>query len=304
MALSGRRVAVAAAAVVTGGFLVAAVATEWGKLPHISWRLEPGWLALCVLAFCAFQFTNWAIWHSLLAALGGTLETGRSRAIWNVSLLGRYVPTSALMAIGRVGMAQREGVSRRVTLASVIYELALAFGAAMLVAAYFVVTLPALSGHPARFVALACLPLTLLALSPAVFGRFSRIALTRLGREPLDVVLSLPRVFVYLGAYAVSLLVAGLGVYAFARSLHPLAASELPIAIGSYAVGFGFSLVAFVLPGGLGAREAGITAALSPVLPAAVAVAVAVGVRLLQTVVEVAFAAVTPLLARGKPAPR
>ncbi len=33
-------------------FLVAAVATEWGRLPQINWRLQPDWLALCVLAFC------------------------------------------------------------------------------------------------------------------------------------------------------------------------------------------------------------------------------------------------------------
>jgi uncharacterized membrane protein YbhN (UPF0104 family) len=303
--MSLRRLAVPAAFAVTAGFLVAAVVTESGHLPRLNWRLEPGWLALCVLAFCVFQMLNWAIWQSLLEALGGKLDRVRSRAIWNVSLLGRYVPTSALMAVGRVAMAQREGVGRRVTLASVIYEMALAFGAALLVGAYFVVTLPALAGHPARFASLICLPATLVLMSPRVFGRVSAAALTRFGREPLAVVLPLPRVFLSLGAYSLSLLVAGFGVFAFARSLHPLAISHLPLALGSYAVGFAVSLIAFVLPGGVGAREAGITAALSPVLPAAVAVAVAVGVRLAQTAVEVAFAAVTAMLARrGQRAPR
>lgn len=297
--MSLRRLAVLAAFALTVGFLVAAVITKADQLPRIEWRLQPAWLAISTLAFCVVQFVNWTIWHSLLGALGGELDRGRSRAIWNVSLLGRYVPTSALMAVGRVAMAQRDGVGKRITLASVIYELSLAFGAALLVGAYFVATLPALAGHPARFAALICLPVTVVLMSPRVFGYASRVALARFGREPLEVVLPLRRVLGYLGAYALSLLVAGLGVYAFARSLHPLAVSHLPLALGSYAVGFAVSLIAFVLPGGLGAREAGITAALSPVLPAAVAVAVAVGVRLLQTAIELAFAAITPLLARG-----
>jgi len=61
---------------------------------------------------------------------------------------------------------------------------------------------------------------------------------------------------------------------------------------------FAASVIAFVLPGGLGAREGAVVAALSPVLPLTVAAAVAVGVRIAQIGVELLWASVTPVLAR------
>jgi uncharacterized membrane protein YbhN (UPF0104 family) len=68
--------------------------------------------------------------------------------------------------------------------------------------------------------------------------------------------------------------------------------------VAAYSVGFAASLVAFILPGGLGARETALAAALAPALPFTVAIAVAVAVRLVQMAVEVAFAFVTPVLAK------
>jgi uncharacterized membrane protein YbhN (UPF0104 family) len=68
--------------------------------------------------------------------------------------------------------------------------------------------------------------------------------------------------------------------------------------IGAPSVGYLAAMLAFVLPGGIGARETGVALVLSATLPVGVAVAVAVALRLLQMLVELACAAVTPLLAR------
>src|SRR5207248_10618140 len=74
--------------------------------------------------------------------------------------------------------------------------------------------------------------------------------------------------------------------------------AHIATCVAAYSVGFAASLVAFILPGGLGARETVLAAALAPALPFTVAVAVAVAVRLVQMAVEVAFAFVTPMLAK------
>jgi uncharacterized membrane protein YbhN (UPF0104 family) len=60
--------------------------------------------------------------------------------------------------------------------------------------------------------------------------------------------------------------------------------------VSSYAVANTVSILAFVIPGGLGAREASMAVALSPVMPTAPAVAVAVLSRILQVALEVLFA--------------
>jgi uncharacterized membrane protein YbhN (UPF0104 family) len=96
----------------------------------------------------------------------------------------------------------------------------------------------------------------------------------------------------------ISFVVAGVAVLAMAHALHDLPASDTYAAIASYGLGYVAGVIAFVIPGSLGAREAGVALGLSAVLPAAVAVAVAIAVRLLQMGVEVLYAAATPLVAR------
>lgn len=280
------------------GFLVAAIASQWSKLPDIHWRFAPGWLVLSLLALVGFQFAHATLWVAMLRALGTPIQATRGRAVWSLTLLARYVPTNIALAVSRMALAEREGVPKRICGASIVYELGFTFAGAAAVGAYFVVTLPSLQDEPARWLALAAPVLSLVVLDPAVFHRVADVFLRRLGRATLPLSLSRMQVLAFFALFAGSFVLAGFAVYAFAQAIHGVSAADIPTTIGAYSVGFAASVVAFVLPGGLGAREAVMAAALSPALPLAVALAVAVGIRLAQMGVEVGFAAVTPLLAR------
>lgn len=293
-----RRALTIGLAVLIAAFLIAAVASQWSRLPDIHWRFAPGWLGLCLGALVAFQICHSQLWVMMLHALDSPLPAARGRAIWSVTLLARYVPTNVALAVSRMAMAEKEGVSKRISMASIVYELGFTLAGSAAVGAYFVISLPDLSGRPVRFLALAVPILALVALDPAVFHRLADKALRRLGREPLPLSLSRRRVVEFTALYAASFVVAGCAVWGFAEAIHGLGAADVPTAIGAYSVGFAASVVAFVLPGGLGARETAVVAALSPILPLTVAIAVAVAVRLMQMAVELLFASVTPLLAR------
>ena len=96
------------------------------------------------------------------------------------------------------------------------------------------------------------------------------------------------------------MLIAGLSLYALAQSFYPVGIADLPTMVGAFGVATAFSFLAFLLPGGLVAREAAMTLALSPIMPPAPALAIAVVSRILQLALEVVFAVVTPLLARTR----
>lgn len=284
--------------------LAGTVATRWDDLPEVDWRFRPGWLAVCVLAMVAFQTIHAELWTRMMGALGWPIEPWRSRAIWNVTLLGRYVPTSALMAVGRIDMSERAGVPKRVSLASIVYELGLQIAGALAVGAYFVVALPDLEGEAWRWLVVAVPIMALVALQPAIFHRLADWLLLRVGREPLPASLPARTIGLYAIGYAASFVVAGFAVLGVAQSLHPIDGGDVPTVVGAYSVGFVAGLVAFVLPGGLGARETALASALSPVLPLTLAIAVAVAVRLVQVAVELAYAGVSTLLARSLSARR
>ena len=113
-------------------------------------------------------FFQGEIWRLIVHALGEShLRARPARAIWGKSLLARYVPTNALMVVGRMVMAEKEGVPKRVTLASIAYELVLGFGTAVMVGAYFVIQLPDLDEQPARYAVLLLIPIVLVVPPPA-----------------------------------------------------------------------------------------------------------------------------------------
>jgi uncharacterized membrane protein YbhN (UPF0104 family) len=286
------------AIIVVLGVALAIVAAV-GDFPDVDWRFHPWALLLSVIGLAVFLIGSAEIWRRVLHALGPELRPIRGQAVWFASSLGRYVPTALLLPMLRVAMASRDEAPKRITLASIVYELALFFTANLIVGAYFVITLPDLSGTWQRYLVLAVPALALAALHPRIFHTLADRALVRLGREPLPLSLSMRRVLEFAGLYAITLIPAGLGIYCLAQSVYPVGADDLPTVAGSFAVANALSLIAFVLPGGLGAREAGMTLALAPVMPAAPALAVAVLSRILQLMLEVAFALLMPLLARS-----
>jgi uncharacterized membrane protein YbhN (UPF0104 family) len=275
-----------------------------GDFPEVHWRFKPIALLLALFAFGAYLLASAEIWRRLLAAVGPELPPVRAYAIWFASGLGRYVPTALLLPMLRMAMAEREGVPKRITAATVAYELALLITGSVVVAAYFVITLPDLDGIWQRYLVLVLPAVALIAIHPRVFHPLADWALTRAGRSTLPLSLPALRSLEFVVLYAAACLIAGLGIYCLAQAITPVGADSLPTVVSAYAVANTVSILAFVIPGGLGAREASMAAALAPVMPTAPAVAVAVLSRILQVGLEMAFASGTVFLARRRDAAR
>jgi len=283
------------------GFLVFFVVRQWSKLPDFDWRFSPGWLAISAAAVAAFYFLQSEYWRVILHWLGEDIPSRPGRAIWGKSILARYVPTNALMVVGRVVMAERYGVTKRVCLASVIYELILGFGTAVMVGAYFVIKLPSLQDQPARWAILALIPAVLVVLHPRVCGPLANFALSKLGREPLPRTLPFGRVLELAVLYLISWAMIGLGVFAFASAVQSIDLSDFPYIAAAYPVAFCVAVLTFIVPSGLGTRDAALATAMTAVLTGTVATAIAVGFRIFQTAIELAYVAAVVAIARRSP---
>jgi hypothetical protein len=272
--------------------------TAAGDLPDVDWRFRPLAIFVAAASMAIALLATAEIWRRILLALGSEIPPTRARAIWFTSSLGRYVPTSLLLPMLRVAMCEREGAPKRVTLASVVYEFALFLTAGLFLGAYFVIDLPDLQDNPGRFLVLVLPIVAITCLQPRIFHNIADRVLARLGRAELPLSLSGARVLEFVGLYGLTYVLFGASLYALAECVHPVGAGDIVTVVGAFAVGTAISVIAFVLPGGLVAREAAIALALSPAMPAAPAVAVAVLVRILQLAIEVPLAVLTPLLAR------
>jgi uncharacterized membrane protein YbhN (UPF0104 family) len=288
-------------AVVVVVFLVLAVVGEVGHLPKIDWSFDGWWLAPAFIALIAFQGIHAEAWRRILHELHGDIPARKGWVIWNVSLLARYVPTQVMMVVTRVGMSEREGVPKRVTMASLVYEVALVTAASVVVAAWGIMQLPAIHSSVWRFAVLIVPVVAVACLHPTPFARVSTVLLRRLKAEPLQRMLSFRAVLAFAAVYVTSFLVTGVGVLCLTLSLHHVEASDIPLVLSAWSVGYAGALVAFFVPGGLGVREGAMAAVLAIVLPTGVAIAVAVVTRLAQTGVELLYATASVLYARRMP---
>ena len=168
------------------------------------------------------------------------------------------------MPVLRVALSEREEVPKRICAASLIYEVALSVMGALMVGVFFFIDLPELQGHQLRYAALALPVLGLGALHPRVFGPAVDRLLVRLGREPLPVTLDAVRVLEFVVLYAGSFVIGGVAVFVLAYSVYPVAIADIPVFIGAFAIGTFLAMIAFVLPGGIVAREAALAVGLSP----------------------------------------
>jgi glycosyltransferase 2 family protein len=281
------------------GFLILFVLRQWNELPDFEWHFEPAWLALAALTVFLFYVVQGELWRLILHWLWDEhLEARTARAIWGKSILARYVPTNALMVVGRIVMAEREGVPKRVCLASIVYELGIGFGTAVIVGAYFVIELPDLQDEPARYAVLALIPIVLTALHPRVFFPLANLGLRKLGRDPLPRALPFGRVLqlavLYVGCWSII----GSAVYAFGSALIPLDAGDYPYVAAAYPVAFCVAVLTFVVPSGLGTRDAALAIALKAVVGSTVATAIAVAFRIFQTTIELIYVGLVAWLGR------
>jgi len=280
-------------------FLGLSVISQVGDIKDFDWRFSPGWLAASIACLLIFQLMHAALWTGLVRATGGDLPLGAGVRIFSVSLLTRYVPTQILMAVTRLSMLASRGVPRSIAAASLAYEFPLAVGSSFALSVAFLIDLPELEHHEWRWLVLLA-PVALLSLlHPRVVDAIESRLSARLKVESDHLTLPLVRLVPFVAGYVTSFAVAGLGVYAFARSVYPGAHLDLRV-LTSYAIGYSAAVLAFFIPGGLGARDGATATALAAVMPSQVAIATAVGIRLAQTLIELAYAATTELLHRRR----
>ena len=188
---------------------------------------------------------------------------------------------------GRDGRAVRRSEARDV--ASIVYELALALGTAVMVGAYFVIELPDLEDQPARYAVLAGDPARAHRLvHPRVFGPLVELGAAQArpradcpGALPFRRVLAaVPRLHRHVGADRPRRSTRS------PPSLTRVDTADLPYIAASYPVAFCVAVLTFIVPSGIGTRDAALAAAMAAVLPGAVATAIAVALRIFQTALE------------------
>ena len=277
-----------------------ALARGWNKVSQYDWRLEPGWFVLGAVLFIAAYVMNGLAYCAAVEWLSPVHPNRRvGLSIWGRSLLARYIPGNVMMIVGRAVMAHDEGVPKRATLAATIYEQALGLGIGTVAAVGFL----AGYGNPgdARLLwLLLVVPVVLVCLHPVPFRRLSTWALHRTGRPALDALFTGRQVLKLLVLYAAGIAVLLVGVWALLRSAAgPEIGGVVEIGL-AFMFAFVISFLAFIVPSGLGVRDGILAVALARHVPGEVALALALGLRFVMTLLELVFVGLAVVVGRAR----
>ena len=272
------------AAVATLVGIVVAVVGQWEAIAEFDWSVSWPLLAASVLAFAAAPLVQGFSFWLILRMLGVTAPFAETMLIWSRAFLLRYAPSGALAIVIRVRERNRLAATREQVYLATAYEQL----AALLAGAIASVACFAAAGFWPHWLVLAIgLPALALAVAvrPAFAGRLLRGLLKKRG---LEVPRLLPGRHLAL-ATAVNVpawAATGLGAFVLVDGMAGSKDAGYFWLTAVYALAWLVGFLLPALPGGLGARDGMLVALLAARFGAGVASALAIAVRLANSIGE------------------
>jgi glycosyltransferase 2 family protein len=270
----------------TGIAFVLVFRKSWRDLDQVNIQLRPGLLIGGLIFSFVTVGTLPLCWNRLLAVFGAALPERAAVSVWWGAQAARYLPTGLVGFAARAVLAERRGVAKRITIATVVLEL----GQFLSWAALFAGIPGAFSPWAnAALIAGGASGLTAMALiiRPNVAAKFrlpsanrSALALAS-GSYGLSIVVRLVRA---------PLVLAAIGGVAHGNYAAIIAVDCLAVVAGI--IGF--------TPAGIGTREAVIVGLLEARLGLGTATALAASLRIWDLVVEGSWLVVAGGLMRGR----
>ena len=265
------------------------LAIDWRSL---SWPLLAGALACA----CAAQLVFASAWHGLVAR-GRADPWAPDMARWSVSLAGKYLPGKVFQAALRLGAYHGLPDAARAAPA-MLREMLLSLGAACAwVALHLAVSTdgPRLLLWPALAAAIALTALAAPPLARLLARMVERLSGRRIGSgTPVGV----KRLATAWCLQLLGYFLFGAATWLLARAVAPSQAPGLLACIGALCFGGLAGVAAFVVPAGIGVREAALAWYLSAWMSAGPAALLAIAARLCLSLAELAAIATGLLLMR------
>jgi glycosyltransferase 2 family protein len=285
------------------GLAVWGLASQWTSVQAALGKLSPWHVvgaAVCVVAGLGCMMLAW---RALLADLGSPLPLPAAIRVMFIGQLGKYVPGAVWAVAAQVELARDYDVPRRRSVTASLVGMATTLVVALVVTG---VMLPLTSSGAVRqyWWVLAITPLAIACLHPRVVKFLLDLVLRVARREPLEKAVGAGGM-----ARALAWTFLGWGFYGLHSWLlissfdHGSWTRVLVLSVGAYALAWSVGFLIIFFPGGIGPREAVLIFVLTPVMPAASALIVALASRVVMTLGDLLWAGAGLIIGRRRITP-
>lgn len=255
------------------------VADARDEIGAILFDIEVAWILPLLLVLWVINLFSAGLWASLVRSMEKRLSMARLIAIWHQSLLGKYIPGSIWVHVGRIYHLRQAGMAIKTAVyASAIEQMTVLASSAFVVALSPKLFL--LLGLPG-WTRVLLLPALVVSIAPNLVATI----IWKLGIRRVDLRLAhVPArsfMIIYFGGHVIRALFGG-GTIMLLLLILGHSSSELnvfdlaSIGAASFAIGY----MSLLTPGGIGVKEGVLVYLLGQFVPLPVAVLVAISGRL------------------------
>ncbi len=266
---------------ITLGVIAQILLSNWDTLATFPWQLRPIWLLAILLFFLIdLLVATWA-WHLLVVGLANYNNFRRSAKICWYANLARRIPTPVWYIAGRAVMYEQVGVSKlTISLLSTL-ELIFFFLSGLittlLTLPFWVIPPQLRTGANQGWLLLPLFILSLLLVHPRVLAALWRRLRPGTALQPLR----WQTTITWLGCYMLAWVLGAFVLFSAINLLTPLPLSKLIPIIGIWSLAGSISLAGSLTISLIGVREISLTLLLAILIPAPVALIVAILMRLI-----------------------
>jgi hypothetical protein len=281
----------AACGVVLFALVGLAVGRSWNDVSTAISMIEPFELLIAEALILAGLGASVLTWRQGVAEVGMPVRLDAAARIYLLGQLAKYLPGSVWALAAQSELARSAGVprSRGVAASFMAIGINVVTGLAIGVA-----LVPRVTEAGMKLTGVLALILAVCAcvLSPPVLTRLVDLGLRTVRRPALDRSVTWTGVGIATAWSVTSWICYGLSVWVLAVGMGAPASEALLLCVAGVSLAMTVGFMVVVTPSGIGVREAVIVGALSPVLDASDALAVALVARLLFTLADLIAAAV------------
>lgn len=278
------------------GYAVYFLSSQWTGIRATLVTIAPLSLALSTLSVALGLACGTMSWVAVLNGLGDEqIPAARGAQIMLVGSLGKYVPGSVWAYVMQMELGRQYGVLRARVLLASLYSAGIGVVASLILGSLALPTV--FAGNRELLWLFLLLPVGLACLHPRVMTFLAHIVFRVVRKQPLTHRVSGAAVLKALAWVLGSYLCYGMHLWLLANSLVDPTLYMFVLLTGAISLGFTIGLFAFVLPSGVGAREAVLIGALSIVLTQAQGAGISLVSRATFTLVDLLGAGVAALAA-------
>lgn len=253
---------------------------NWDTIETFDWQIRPFWLLYIIIFFILDLFAATWVWHLLVVRLANYNNFRRSAKICWWSNLARRIPTPIWYIAGRAVMYEQEGISKITTSLLSTLELLFFFlsglATTLLTLPFWAIPDDLLGNNSQTWLLFVFLPLSLLFVHPRLLETIWRrlrpgIPLQRLRWQDT---------ITWLLYYILTWILGALVLFSIMNLLYPVPWSQIVVVIGIWSLSGSISLAGALTISVIGVREISLTLLLTILVPAPIALIVALLIRL------------------------